>query len=220
MRNIHGIIFDFDGLILDTETPQYIAWKEIYQQHGVNLQEQSWVDVIGRPPETQDFCTLLEEELGKPVDRDDIRAKRKPRLKALLDAESIRPGIEQYLIDAAEMGLRIGLASSSDHDWVESNLHRLELHDYFHIIICNEDTSRHKPDPSPYLHTARKLGVKAEQAIALEDSPHGIASARAAGCFTVAVPNSLTVHLDLSLAHLQVESLGDLTLAQLIEQVE
>ncbi len=217
--SVDAIVFDFDGLILDTETPQFNAWREVFADHGLQLEPREWVDVLGRPPESQNFYAMLERRFGAPVDVAAIRAKRKPRLIKMIEAEPLRPGIADWLEEAERLGLRIGLCSSSSHEWVEGNLHRLGVHHYFHVITCNEDTTEHKPHPQPFLHTCGRLHVEPARAIALEDSPNGVTSAKAAGLFTIAVPNPLTQLLNLDHADRVLESLSAVTLAQAIEQM-
>lgn len=217
---IDAIIFDFDGLILDTETPQFHAWREVFAEHGLQLEAQSWVDIIGRPPDSQNFYAMLEQRFGSPIDVAAIRDKRKPRLLAMIEAEPLRPGVSDWLAEAEKLGLRIGLCSSSSHEWVEGNLHRLGVHRYFHVITCNEDTTEHKPHPEPFRRTCRQLGVVPARTIALEDSPNGVTSAKTAGLHTIAVPNPLTALLNLDHADLLLESLGAMTLAQAMESLK
>lgn len=216
---VRALVFDFDGLILDTETPQYVSWRETYEAHGVELPLDVYADCLGRPHQSVDFYEVLEQQLGHPIDRDAARAVRKPRMRALMDAERVRPGVVQFLQDADRLGLKVGLASGSDREWVDGHLQRLGLRDHFDSLICAEDTRTHKPDPEPFAVATRALGVAPHEAIALEDSPNGIASAKAAGLLTVAVPNPVTAPIDLTHADLVIESMEDVPLTELIERL-
>jgi HAD superfamily hydrolase (TIGR01509 family) len=145
-----------------------------------------------------------------------LRQDRRARVIALTITQPILPGVEEYLQSATALGLRIGLASSSTRDHVRGHLHRLKLLDYFHSIRCFEDTDRHKPDPTPYLKVLEDLGAKADEAIALEDSPNGVAAAKAAGIFCVAVPNPITCRLPLEHADHRLASLAEEPLEKII----
>src|SRR5581483_4500906 len=132
----------------------------------------------------------------------------------------VLPGVRDYLRGAAELGLKIGLASSSSGDHVRGHLERLELLHYFQATRCFEDTSLHKPDPAPYRAVLEDLGVGAEEAVAFEDSPNGVTSARAAGIFCVAVPNPITCQLPLDHADHLVASLAEVPLEQILARAE
>lgn len=217
---IGGLIFDFDGLILDTETVEFQAWRELYSEHGCELPLDVWADCIGRPHGYFDPYAHLAGVSGKPIDRESVRIRRRQRCRELILLQSVRPGILQYLADARELGLRCAIASSSTHQWVGQHLDRLGIRHLFGAIICAEDTAQHKPAPDPYLHALEMLKLQPSQAIALEDSPNGIAAAAAAGIFTLAIPNSVTSRLDLSRAHHTIDSLEALPLACLIAMAE
>lgn len=213
---IRSLIFDFDGLILDTETTEFQSWEEIYTAHGCELPRKLWTDAIGRAAGHFDPYAHLEQLVGSPVERTRIRTERHAREAELVAALPVRPGATQYLQDAKRLGLTIGMASSSPHSWVEGHLHRFGLHGYFSVFKCAEDTAKHKPEPDPYLAAVQDLGCFPDEAIAFEDSPNGIRSAKAAGLFCVAVPNPMTRGLSLELADLRLDSLADRSLEQVI----
>ena len=217
---IRALIFDFDGLILDTETPELLAWQEIYRQHGNELPIKVWADCIGRPHGYFDPYAYLEELSGRQVDREVMRARRRVIRRELLAKEGPLPGVETYLREAREMGLKVAVTSSSPTEWVGGHLDRLGLSHLFDCLTCAEHTTTHKPDPAPYLCALRCLSVKASEAFAMEDSPNGVKSAKAAGLYCVAVPNSVTGTLDLSEADTILPSLESLSLAALIDRIE
>jgi beta-phosphoglucomutase-like phosphatase (HAD superfamily) len=114
--------------------------------------------------------------------------------------------------------LKLGIVSSNDRVWVDVHLSRLEIADTWDVIITADgDTERAKPNPAMYVEALTALGVGPTEAVALEDSPHGVAAAKAAGIFCVAIPNEVTAELDLSGADLTVGSLEALPLEQLLE---
>ena len=109
---IQALIFDFDGLILDTETPDYLSWRETYASFGVDLPLDAWRENIGSTGLFDPYL-YLEARLGRPIDRTAVHARRKQRDNELLAAQTILPGVAAYLADARQLGLKIGLASSS-----------------------------------------------------------------------------------------------------------
>ncbi len=213
---IRAIIFDFDGLILDTETMTMTCWQAIYAEHNQPLPREQFIAALGRRPGTFSFFDHLNTLCGNTLDQQAIRARRKEIESQLLPDISVRPGIADYLSAAKSAHLLLAVASSSSHSWVDQNLIRLGLYDYFQAIICGDDTAEHKPLPAPYLAATRALGIAPAEAIALEDSPNGITSARAAGLFAVAVPNDVTRDLDLSHADMILDPLPACTLNELL----
>jgi len=214
---IRAVIFDFDGVILETEMPEYIAWREMCQEYGVDLPMAVWATTVGRTPfEVFNPYDYVEQQIGRPIDRQMAEAKYRLRHQELLMKQPIMPGVEERLKEARKLGLKLGVASSSPHEWVHGHLKRLGLHGYFDTIRTVDDVGRAKPDPDLYLAALEALGVTSEEAFAIEDSPVGITAARRAGLFCVAVPSVLTSQLDTSHANLRVDSLADVTLEDLI----
>ena len=213
---IKALIFDFDGLIIDSESPEFEAWQELFAEYGKELGPELWADLVGRPPTHFDLCGYFCKHIDPVLDVEKLRQERRARVIALTIAQPILPGVKEYLQGATALGLKIGMASSSSRDHVCGHLERLELLHYFHSIRCFEDTERHKPDPTPYLKVIEDLDVNADEAIALEDSPHGIAAAKAAGIFCVAVPNPITCRLPLGHADHRLMSLAEEPLEKII----
>jgi HAD superfamily hydrolase (TIGR01509 family) len=219
---IQAIVFDFDGLILDTEYPEYLSWQEIYQAHGADLPLSAWERSIG----SMDLnlfnpYAYLEAQLGRSADRAEIRAKRQPRFAELVAAQSVLPGVEDYLAGARRLSLKVGLASSSSRAWVTGHLTRFGLNGTtFDCLCCGDEVKRTKPDPELYLAALGALAVRSDQAVALEDSPNGVAAAKAAGLYCVAVPGVLTRRLAFDQADLRLNSLADMPLEKLLEGLE
>ena len=213
---LKGLLFDFDGLILDTETPEFISWQEVFQRHGCELRLETWAQYIGIQWNAFDPYAHLAELLGHPIDELGIRSARRARNEELLDAEPICAGIVEHLQAAKRQGIPTAVASSAPHAWVDPHLTRLGLIDDFDAVICAEDAAQAKPAPDLYLAALHALGIDASEAVAFEDSPNGILAAKRAGLYCVAVPNLITAQLDLSKADLLVASLLDLPLEQLL----
>lgn len=216
---IRAIIFDFDGLILETEGPSYTSWKAVYQSFGISLPFSTWSTIIGTTQGPFDPLVELQKQVQDHVDWEGVELQRQADEQALIEAQPVQPGAEQYLQDARRLGLKIGLASSSSGNWVLGHLRRLGLDSYFDCIRTKDDVEWVKPNPELYFSVLACLGVRSNEAIALEDSPNGIRAARQAGVFCVAVPNLLTRRLNLDQANMQLNSLADLPLEQLLAKV-
>ncbi len=216
---IDAIIFDFDGLIIDTEIADFLSWQKMYAEFGVELPLDVWQANIGASNLFNPY-SHLEELLGRPIDRQAVHDQRKQWDNEFIAQQTILPGVETILADARRMGLKIGLASSSDHGWVDGFLDRLALAGWFEVVRCSDDVNgRTKPHPAVYLLAVAGLGVPADRALALEDSPNGLAAAKAAGLYCTAVPNQMTRSLNFDQADLRLESLAQMPLAQMIMEV-
>ena len=212
---IKAVIFDFDGLILDTESPVYQSWQEIYQFYNCSLPISEWLKCVGTA-DAFDPYDYLEAQLGQPIDRAELHKKRNALKSSLIDVESVMPGVEDRIAEAQTLGLKLGVASSSPRSWVVDNLSRLNLEHHFSTIKCCEDVKRVKPDPALYVGALQALKVKANEAIVFEDSLNGVTAAKRAGIFCVAVPNAITRHSSFELADLQLSSLADMSLEEVV----
>lgn len=216
---IRALIFDFDGLVLETEGPSYQSWKAVYRSFGLRLPFSTWSTIIGTTQGPFDPLQELQKQVHRNVDWEAVEAKRMASEQQLNKAQPILPGVEAYLQDARSMGLKTGVASSSSRAWVMGHLIRLGLDRFFDCIRTSDDVEFVKPHPELYMTVLRGLHVKPQEAIALEDSPNGIQSAQQAGIFCVAVPNPLTKRLELSQADLVLDSLAELPLKLLLDRV-
>ena len=147
-----------------------------------------------------------------------VREKRDTRKDELTAMQSILPGVEDQIAAAKGLGLKLGVASSSPRSWVAGHLSRLRLEPYFDTIKCSDDVEHVKPHPALFLAALRGLGVRADEAVVLEDSQNGVMAAKRAGIFCVAVPNALTQHSSLDLADLQLTSLTELSIEGLLNE--
>jgi len=219
---INAVVFDFDGLILDTEYPRFVAWKETYEQYGCVLEDADWHRTIGTKDALDLYALLLERAADRAhtiPPENEVRATKTARELELIAAEKALPGVLDWLDDAARLDLGLAIASTSPPNWVEPHLDRLNIRHRFSVISCWAEPLRPKPAPDVYLAAIDRLGVDAADAVAVEDSPNGVAAAKAAGLFCVAVPNQLTGQLDLSGADVVVPSLAELPLTQLARRL-
>ena len=218
---VRAFLFDFDGLIIDTETASRAGWEWLYREHGFELPQEQWATVIGTIGAPWEPMRHLEELVGAPLDADELNQRRRSHELSLLETEEFRPGILDYLDEAAERGLKTAIVSSSSNRWIDMHLERLEhAHHWDAIVAANHDVARAKPRPDLYLEACRLIGVAPKEAVAFEDSPNGVRAARAAGIFVVAVPNDVTRSLGLEEADLVLDSLADLPPAELLSRFE
>jgi len=212
---IRALVFDFDGLILETETPSYQSWAEIYREHGHELPLDRWHGYIGSDTGF-DPAGHLAALVGEGFDREATQARRDARKNELVEALEVMVGVHDYIADARRLGLRLAVASSSSRGWVLGHLERLGIEAHWDVVRCREDVARTKPAPDLYLAAVDALGVAPREAVAFEDSTNGIAAAKAAGLLCVAVPNALTAEMDLSLADHRLASLAESPLERLL----
>lgn len=205
------LALDCDGTILDTEESLYRAWAELWTAHGFQLQLDQWQPNIGTE-DIFDPWDALERRLGRALDPA-LRDWRRARRDGIQAQVGPRPGILEWLAEADRMGLPVGIASSSSLDWVDGHLIRLGFRSRFSCVVCRDDSTPAKPAPDSYLAVCRCLDADPLLSVAVEDSPHGVAAATAAGLFTVAVPHRLTADLNLSDAHLVASSLNEVSLS-------
>ena len=217
---IRALLFDFDGLLVDTESPSYAAWADVYREHGHELTIDAWSAAIGTLEGFNPFEDL-EGRLGRSLDRERLNEARRAAEDAATELEELRDGVQDYLEEAQRLGLARAIVSSSGHKWINRHLERLDLLEGWSCIIAaNGDASRAKPRPTLYIEALERLGVAADEAIAFEDSPNGITAAKAAGLYCVAVPNPTTATLDVTHADLVLRSLEEVPLADLLRRVE
>ncbi|MDQ2922818.1 MAG: HAD family hydrolase [Candidatus Dormibacteraeota bacterium] len=216
---IRAVVFDFDGLILDTEEPVYRSWLEVYQAHGEELPFERWVQIVGSTTIGFHPQHHLEERLGRPLPKE-VLDRRIGRRTEMILANHLLPGVVQHIEAAKAAGLKVGVASSSTKEWVRGHLARLDILDRFDCLRCRDDVANAKPEPDLYIAVLDCLGVPAAEALAIEDSPNGVLAAKRAGMRCVAIPNSITARLDLGQADVLLGSLAEVTLAELLKKVE
>ncbi len=219
---LKALIFDFDGLILDTETPEVNVWTEIYAEHGFDFPFNDWVQTVGGYGisnfDAADHLSLLSQGRLDPAS---MRARHRLGSDALTRASPVMPGVLETIREAKRLGLKLAIASSSPHAWVDGHTRRLGIFHRFDRIVCQDDVGvgRTKPNPDLFLLALNQLQVQRDEAVIFEDSPNGVTAAKRAGIFVVAVPNPLTSILDLDGADRIVKSLKDVSLSDLVDRV-
>lgn len=204
---MRALVFDYDGLIVDSETPEYHCWKKVYEDHGEALPVQDWVHVVGGAHQF-DMRAELERRLGRAIEGwERVDAGRVEHFRSIFEGQPLLPGVQALFDEGRRLGWRIGVASNSTSGWVRSGLQRFGLAGHVSALRARDTAARPKPDPAPYLEVLAELGARAGASFAFEDSAPGVAAGRAAGLTVIAVPNTLTRHHDLSAAHHLLESL-------------
>lgn len=216
-RGIEAVAFDFDGLIVDTETPEYESWRSVYRAYGADLPLRTWLPHVGRGRDSFDVYDHLAQSVSHPIDREEASRLHRTAFDGMFADAAPLPGVEDYIAAARARGMGLGIASSSTRAWVEPKLDLLGLGDVFDTVVCADDVGSSKPNPASYLAVIANLGVTAEQAVALEDSPNGVRGAKNAGLLCVAVPGPMTRGESFDHADLILHALTDLSLDDLLE---
>jgi HAD superfamily hydrolase (TIGR01509 family) len=218
---IKALIFDFDGLIMDTESPEVDAWKTIYAEYGQEFPLDVWVrDVVGSSVANFDAAAHLATITGQNLDQPSLRARVRAFRLDMLGRLPALPGVRDYIKAARRLGLRLAVASSSPHAWVEGYLHQLGLSNDFEAVICREDVRFVKPDPELFLKALDTLNLHADEVLVFEDSSNGVLAANRAGVRVVVVPNPITAHASLEGGNLLFASLMDLPLEDLLKKMD
>ncbi|MCK1998378.1 HAD family hydrolase [Psychrobacillus psychrodurans] len=216
---IKGVIFDFDGLIVDTETTWYEAFKEVfYESHQINIDLLGYSQCIGTGNDV--LYNYFRELAGETVNCEMLEKHAAIRYETMMKAPILREGVKDYLDEAKQNNLKIALASSSSKSWVHKYLTQLNIMEYFEVINTQDDVSNIKPDPELYLKTLIDLGLSREETIVFEDSLNGLSAAKQAGIRCVIVPNNVTKHLKFENFDERIKSMGEISLSELLKRVE
>jgi HAD superfamily hydrolase (TIGR01509 family) len=207
-----AVLFDFDGVLVDTEWAIYQAWRRTFGAHGQPLPLDVYTRCIGSDFATWSPKTHLEELTGLAFDWHDLDARRQQEILAELAHEQPMHGAVELLDRLAAVRMPMAVVSSSSHAWVDGWLERLGMSGYFRITVCRGDAPRIKPAPDLYVEAARRLGVAAEDCLVIEDSLNGVKSAKAAGMQVWVVPNRVTEGLDFGGAERVCRSLAEVVI--------
>ncbi len=200
-----AVVFDFDGTIADSESVEHQSWQRIWSDHGHVLELDDWLLCVGTRG-GWDPVSGLEARLGRGVDRRSLIDDHHEFCVAAHAGLGPRDGVLDWLDEAVEAGVKVGLASSADHAYLERSLVRLGIRQHFLAVVGYDDVGAAKPDPATYVEACRLLAVAPQSALAIEDSPHGVAAAAAAGLRCVACPGPITAGMDFGAADLRIPS--------------
>lgn len=215
---IKAVIFDFDGLVLDTETVWYEAYREVLKkQFQFDLSIGEFSKCVGSSD--TGLFSYLKQEIGDHVEIDDLRRSTSEIHRKNIKEIQAREGVEDYLRDAKKAGLKVSLATSSTRNWAVTHLTNLGLLSYFDHLITQDDVEHIKPAPDLFLKALKVLEVEPDEAVVLEDSLNGLLAAQAANIRTVIIPNPVTESLAFEGYHLKLRSLADMNLSDLIDSL-
>jgi HAD superfamily hydrolase (TIGR01509 family) len=210
-----ALVFDLDGTIVDTETPEFESIKAVWADHGLEYTIGHFEHVIGTADASSDWFDELLVAVGRPIDRSVIDGRRREVHRALVDLLAPRDGIVDLIEEAAAAGVPIAVASNSPRWWVAARLQALALHQHIAVMVTLDESTRPKPDPAPFLQACAAVGAAPAMSVAFEDSATGVASARAAGLYTIGCAGPMSRNHDLTAAHRIVGSHVEVTLAEL-----
>ena len=205
---VRGVLFDVDGVILDTECLYSRFWMEACHFYGFPMTKAQSLQMrsLNKTAGQEKLCALF----GPDADYTTIRQKRIELMDAFVEKEGVsaKPGIYTLLDALDERGIPCAITSSSPQQRLESYLTPLNLYHRFKKVISGYDVPRGKPEPDIYLRGAAELGLSPEVCLALEDSAAGILSAYRAGCLPVLIPD-LDTPDTLSLLYAKADTLAD-----------
>jgi putative hydrolase of the HAD superfamily len=216
---LKGFIFDFDGLILDTETPAFHAWQKIFAKYGCKLPLNIWISYIGAAEQYFDPLIYLHSISSCVVNDAEIVDDYNKSVEELVLKEQLLPGIFELIKNVKSKRYKLAIASSSPINWVKKYSTHFGIHDFIDCYVTREDVNHTKPDPDLYLLALKKLNLDPNSVIALEDSPYGVEAAKKACIFTIAIPSNLTQHLDFSAADMVIPSALAINIEQLCKTV-
>jgi HAD superfamily hydrolase (TIGR01509 family) len=215
---VEAIIFDFDGVIIDTETAELEVWQAFYRTHGLDIPSELWAKRIGYN-EADAFhpARYFEQITGTALSE----AQREDQFQRYVERcarQPVLPGVRELIEAASQRGIKLAIASSAYREWVDRWLRQHHLSHLFDCIRTRGDVKRGKPAPDLYLSAADCLGVPVKHCIAIEDSPAGISAALAAGMRCITVPNPLSARMALPEATLRLNSLAEMDCETLLAQ--
>lgn len=215
---IKGVIFDFDGLIIDTESVWFDSFKEVLlEMHTVELDLVRYSACIGTGNDV--LFELFNSIIGKQVNGEEIQRYALQKFREKMHTPILREGVKEYLEDAKHNNLTIGLASSSSRNWVCDYLEQLNILNYFNVINTKDDVMNVKPDPELYLKTLRECNLLSSEAIAFEDSVNGLTAAKQACIRCVIVPNPVTQNLPFEDYDFRLETMKQERIIEVINKV-
>jgi len=212
-----AIIFDFDGLLLDTESLWFDCYKEVLAEYKVDLPLSVFSQIIGTHNGL--FTEYMMEQLNDEKLIKAVDEKAGKLHKEKVATIELREGVREFFAEAKEIGLKIGLATSSSRSWVIPFLTKFSLVDYFDVIKTSDDVKKIKPDPELYLEALKGLDVQPHEAIVFEDSLNGATAANRAGIPCVIVPNPVTKDLDFKEYAMKLDSMGGHSLQEIIKEI-
>lgn len=209
MNKIAAVVFDLDGLMVDTERTSRQAWEIVLKDFGRTLNEETYRRVIGR--RSDESAIILNESLNLQTDAQQLLGRKKKIFDTLIVSQGVpvMPGLTELVKALSDRKIPWAVATSSPRSYAENILLQIGLLKKCRALAAGDEVSRGKPDPAIYLLAAGRLNVQPQKCMALEDSLPGCRAAEAAGMMTVAVPNCYINNDELTFVNYIFNSLKD-----------
>jgi len=214
-KMIEGFVFDFDGLILDTEMPQFNCWKEIFQKYGSTYTIRDWWKTFDTATSGYSPAEDLYQRMNGKVDRGLVNQWVDQKTSEILKKQPLLPGVEPFIRSAHEQGIKLAVATSSSPEWAMPFLEKFDLVQFFDVVLTSRDVQKVKPDPTLYQLAIEKLGLAPDSAMAFEDSFNGLQSAKSAGIYCTVVANQITREMDFRRADKIVASFDQISVEEM-----
>ena len=218
---IKGVVFDFDGMILGTETLELKSYESTYQEYGIPFRikeyEKNIRSVLNDNSAIRYLAIILD---GDKILQPKFRQKINDLKSLLIEKEHVLPGVFDYLKEATSLGLRIGLASSSDSTRINYCINRLGLRKHFYYILTKDDVKKVKPFLDIYLLSLSRLRLNNSEVVVLEDFPNGVSTAKSAQLLTIAITNQTTNSFNFENADIVLNSLSNISLNELLQSLK
>ena len=218
---LKGLIFDFDGLVIDTESPAFKGLQRVYQRYGMDLREETFGKIVGTHSHADfhEYKTLANSLPVGTLSEADFYEMYQAEKESEYKHMFVLPGVREMIGNAKVYGLRLAIASSSSASWVNRFLLQFGLDGLFDQVITNDLVKQVKPEPDLFLLAQKKLGLAKDELVIFEDSNNGVIAANRAGIHVVLIPNPVTKHLQITGYSIRVNSMAELTLEQLDDLV-
>ena len=214
-----AVIFDFDGLLMDTESTMFESWRFEWSQWGLELDPSGFFVNHGGDVTEQRYDALA-AAVGRRYDRALSHTRRIEYRDRLHEDLDVGPALRGWIREARELEIRVAIASSSPRHWLDRHLGRAAMLDQFDVIAAGDEVSQHKPDPAVYRLALHRLGAAPDRSVAVEDTPHGVRAAQAAGLACIAIPNPYVPPDAVAHADLVLPSADALPLRDALEQCQ
>jgi len=220
LQHLDAIVFDLDGLIMDTESVVQNVWRSVFERHDCSFTDEEWSHAVGGEGDFRPLEALNERSRVPVVGAADLLETIKIQIEVDLEGITPLPGVVSWMEEARELGVCVGVASNSPREWVEARLNQVGVRQLIDAVSCRDESAKAKPAPDIYLKACSRLDAAPHRSVAVEDSRTGVAAAISAGLRCIAVPNSLTRHHDLSAADLIVDSLASVEFAEAMKRID
>ena len=211
---LKGLIFDFDGLMIDTEYTWYPIYKDYFiKHHDYEIEMDDFLTCIGS--DDTYFMNLLQDAIGHTFDLKHFDTYRKDIFLEQSRNLPMMRGVFELIQDAHAQGLKLAIATSSKHPHALNHLKRWGIDHLFNVIITADDVAAVKPAPDLFLKALNELKLNADQVYIFEDSYHGLIAANKAGIECIVVPNRVTIYSPFETQRLKLEHLGQTSIEAL-----